>query len=399
MKNKKKYYIYVWGCAANLADSQRIAGFYEKKNWVKAKNCEEADEIVFVTCSVRKSAEDRVLGLIHNLSQKYKKSCHSEVRPNNPNRILLPPRRDQDDKVKMKKPTLILTGCMLHYGAEKLKKKLPLIDKFIPISEFPFSLPSVRKDKKHALVPISSGCNSFCTYCIVPLARGREISRQQKEIIEEIKCLVKKGYSQFTLLGQNVNSYGLEKVGINLRKVLDTSKKIPSNQSQYRSFRGKPPFVKLLEKVCQIPQVKKVSFMSSNPWDFYEELIDCIAQNPKIDRQLHLPLQSGDDEILAKMNRGYTAKQYFELVKKIREIISDAVLTTDIIVGFPGEGKKQFENTVKLCRKIGFKLAYISRYSPRPNTVSSKLFPDNISDQEKKHRWQILENLINKPNL
>lgn len=384
----KKFYLYVWGCAMNVADSQRIAGFYESKGFVLAKKAEQADEIIFVTCSVRKSAEDRVLGLIYNLSQKYNSpSLSKEGRLN---------------KVKsgrFHKPKLILTGCMLHYGIEKLKEKLPFVDEFLPISKFPFSLPSNRENKKHALIPISSGCNSFCTYCIVPLARGREKSRPEKEILEEINCLTQKGYEEFTLLGQNVNSYGLEKIGMGLRKVLDTSKNIPSNQSQYRSFKGKPPFVKLLEKICQIDKVKKIHFMSSNPWDFYEELIDCIAENPKIDRQIHLPLQSGDNEILKKMNRGYTHEQYLALVKKIQTKIPDVVLTTDIIVGFPGETESQFQNTVDICKKVGFKIAYIGRYSPRPNTASEKIYEDNVSDLEKKRRWQILENLINKPNL
>ena len=139
--------------------------------------------------------------------------------------------------------------------------------------------------------------------------------------------------------------------------------------------------------------------MSSNPWYFYEELIDLIASNEKIDKQIHLPLQSGDNEILAKMNRGYTREQYLALVKKIKEKIPEAVLTTDVIVGFPGETKEQFENTVEVCREVGFKIVYIGKYSPRLGTVATKLYKDDVPIAEKKRRWQVLEELVNKPNL
>jgi tRNA-2-methylthio-N6-dimethylallyladenosine synthase len=365
----KSYFIYTWGCAANVADAQRIAGYYESRGYQKADKPEQAKDIIFVTCSVRKSAEDRVLGLIHNFSQKFKNQEH--------------------------KPKLILTGCMMHHGEERLKQLSPNLDECIDIKEFPFDLPSVREDKKHALIPISSGCNSFCTYCVVPRARGREKSRTQKEILEEINCLIKNGYEEFTLLGQNVNSFGLEKIGMSLRKRLDENKEIPAPNTQYKPFIGKPPFVKLLEEVCQIPQVKKVNFMSSNPWDFYEELIDCIAANPKINRQIHLPIQSGDNEMLKKMNRGYTREQYLALIKKIKTKIPDAIFTTDIIVGFPGETEEQFQNTVDICKKVKFKIAYIGKYSPRPGTVSAKLYDDNIPPKEKRRRWKIIEDLVN----
>ncbi|NMC36537.1 MiaB/RimO family radical SAM methylthiotransferase [Candidatus Beckwithbacteria bacterium] len=366
----KTYFIQTWGCAMNEADAQRIAGVYESRGYILAKNADEADEIVLVTCSVRKSAEDRVLGLVHNLSQKYKN--------------------------KKSRPKLILSGCMLHYGEEKLHEILPLVDEFLPISEVSFNTPSIRQSKTKALVPISTGCNSFCSYCVVPLARGREKSRPMKNIITEIEKLAQDGFSEIMLLGQNVNSYGLEKIGMSLRKRLDEDRKMPSPQSQYKAFKGKPPFVRLLEKICAIEGIKKVEFISSNPWDFHWQLIDCIAANPKISRTIHLALQSGDDEILAKMNRGYTAKQYLELVKTIRKKIPVVKITTDIIVGFPGETEEQFKHTVELCKKIGFNLAYINRYSPRPGTVSAKLYQDDVHDLEKKRRWEVLDKLINR---
>lgn len=366
----KKYFIYTWGCAMNEADSQRIAGFYESRGFKLAKKAEEADEIVLTTCSVRKSAEDRVLGLVLNLAKQFSQLKH--------------------------RPKLILTGCMLHYGERKLREILPDIDEFKHISEIGFSQPSVRSDKKHALIPISTGCNSFCSYCVVPLARGREKSRPEEEILDEIIKLVKLGYEEFTLLGQNVNSFGLEKIGMSMRKRLDSKKSLPSNQSQYKVFKGDPPFVKLLDKICAIDGVKKVNFMSSNPWDFHDELIDCIARNPKINRELHIALQSGDDEILAKMNRGYTSAQYLALINKIREKVSGVSFTTDLIVGFPGETEEQFQHTVDLCKKINFNIAYVNRYSPRPGTVSAKLYPDDVHDLEKKRRWKVLDEMINR---
>jgi tRNA-2-methylthio-N6-dimethylallyladenosine synthase len=353
----------------NVADSERVAGDYESRGYRRAASVDEADEIVINTCSVRQSAEDRVMGLLHNLSLKF--------------------------KTGKKRPKVILTGCMLHYGSDKLRQMLPTVDEFLPISEVGFNNPSVRQDTTHAWVPISSGCNSFCTFCIVPLSRGRERSRPQAEIVEEIKDLVGHGYRSVTLLGQNVNSYGLEKVGISLRKRLDAKREIPAPQSQYKPFKGLPPFVRLLEKLCQIKALEKINFITSNPWDFYEELIDCIADHPQIERLIHLPVQSGDNTVLQRMNRGYTREQYLTLIDKIRAKIPEAEFGTDIIVGFPGETREQFEHTVDLCKRIGFKVGYVARYSPRPGTASAKLFPDDIPYQEKKRRWKTLDDLIN----
>lgn len=354
----------------NEADSERIAGSYQQRGYQKAGSATKADEIIINTCSVRQSAEDRVVGLLYNLSQKF--------------------------KTNKKRPKVILTGCMLHYGEKKLAKMLPFVDEFLPISKVGFGKPSLRQDKRHAWVPISSGCNAFCSYCIVPLARGREKSRSAKEIIKEVDQLVANGYHSITLLGQNVNSYGLEKVGIGLRKQLDKKRQIPAPQAQYRPFKGKPPFVKLLNSLCQIKDLKRIDFLTSNPWDFYPELIDCISKNKKISRLIHLPVQSGDNRILKKMNRGYTRQQFLALIQKIRKKIPKIEFGTDIIVGFPGETKAQFNNTVDLCRKIGFKVAYIAKYSPRPETIAAKLYKDNLPYREKKRRWKILDELVNR---
>lgn len=359
----------------NKSDSERVAGDYAARGYLEAKTVDEADEIVINTCSVRKSAEDRARSLINNLTKKF---CVTAK----------------------KKPKIILTGCMIHHGAEKLLKMLPFVDEILPISEVGFNSVAVRRDKTHAWIPISAGCNSFCTYCIVPLSRGRELSRPEKDILAEVKDLVKKGYSEITLVGQNVNSYGLEKVGIGLRKLLmRQSLRLPSNQSQYRRVRGMPPFVKLLDKICEFKQITKLRFMSSNPWDFSDELIDCIARHPQIDRFIHLPVQSGSNRTLKRMNRGYTWQDYLNIVKKLRAKVPEVTLGTDIIVGFPGETDRDFKATVALAKKVNWQVAFVARYSPRPGTASFRLYKDNVPPAVKKRRWQILENLINQPHL
>jgi len=358
----KKYFIKTYGCQMNKSDSERIAGWYESRGWKKAKKIEEADEIVINTCSVRQSAEDRVYGLINNLSKLKIENCKLKI---------------------------ILTGCMLRYPIADLKKRLPVVDEFKKISEFQIRNPQsvIRNSKTHAWVPIMEGCSHYCTYCVVPYARGPEKSRPFEEIVCEVEELARRGYKQITLLGQNVNSYGLKNPKFKIQN--------PKLKSQIKNLKKfKTLFALLLAVLHEIPGIKKISFITSNPWDLTDDIIEAMSL-PKIDRYLHLPVQSGDDEILRRMNRPYTAKQYLELVKKIRRRIPDIKIGTDIIVGFPGETEEQFQNTVKLCKKAGFEKAYIAMYSPRPGTTAFK-FKDDVPYEEKKRRWEILEKLINK---
>jgi len=354
----KKYFIKTFGCQMNKSDSERIAGCYGNRGWKRAKKIEEADEIVINTCSVRQSAEDRVFGLINNLAKF---------------------------KVQSSKFKVILTGCMLRYPIADLRKKMPTVDEFKKIKEFqvPSSKFLVRESKVHAWVPIMEGCSHYCTYCVVPYARGPEKSRDFEEIVCEVKELARRGYKQITLLGQNVNSYG---------KDLKINSKLKLKIKNFKKF--KTPFALLLAVLHEIPEIKKISFVTSNPWDLTDDIIKAMSL-PKIDRYLHLPVQSGDDEVLRRMNRPYTAKQYLALVKKIRRRIPDIKIGTDIIVGFSGETEEQFQNTVKLCQKVGFEKAYIAMYSPRPGTAAFK-FKDDVPYEEKKRRWRVLEKLINK---
>lgn len=372
----KYFFIKTFGCQANKSDSERIAGDYIARGFKEASIWKKADEIVVNTCSVRQRAEDRVKGFLLNVEKHFTATT---------------------------KPKIILTGCMLHHQTKDIIKLLPQVDEVLPINEVGFNSPTIRKDKQHAFIPISSGCNSYCTYCIVPYSRGRERSRPLKEVVAEVKNLVENGYKEITLLGQNVNSYGLEKTSVTVRKLLMkdslSQKEIPANQSAYTKPKSTPPFVELLKEISKLKKLKTIRFITANPWDFWDELIEEIAKNKKISRYIHLPVQSGSDKILKLMNRGYTSKHFLRLVEKIREKAPDVSFGTDIIVGFPGETDKDFQETVKLVKQAKFKIGFIAQYSPRPGTASDRLYQDTISPQIKKKRWQILEDLINKPHL
>lgn len=296
-----------------------------------------------------------------------------------------------------------MTGCMTHHGEKKLLEMIPELDEVLPINEVGFNQQSVRRDKVHAWVPVSEGCNSFCTFCIVPYSRGREKSRPMEAILEEVENLAKQGYKKITLLGQNVNSYGLERIGIGYRKLLlnnnFTRSQIPLNQSQYIKPKGIPPFVKLIREISKMKQIEKIGFLTSNPWDFYDELIAEIARNKKIDRFIHLPAQSGSDRILKLMNRGYTAQDYLGLISRLRKAVPDVVIGTDIIVGFPTETDEDFEQTVNLAKKADWTVAFVAQYSPRPGTAAWRIYKDDVPAKTKKARWLTLEKLINRNNL
>ena len=373
------YFIHTFGCQSNKSDSERIAGDYQARGYTPTDNWQTCDELIINTCAVRQRAEDRARGFLHLVVTHF-------------------------DEAGQQRPKIILTGCMTHHGQAHLYQMMPQIDEILPINEVGFNQAAVRKDQKHAWLPISTGCNSFCTFCIVPYSRGRERSRSFESIMTEVKSLVGKGYSEITLLGMNVNSWGLEKLGIGFRKLLMESPSftrddLPDNQSQYLRTNETPPFVKLLRAISAFDQIKTIRFMTSNPWDFHHELIEEIAINKKIDRYVHLPIQSGSDAVLYRMNRGYTRARYIEVVKKLRASDPEIVIGTDIIVGFPGETPAEFEETVELAKLVNWKIAFVAMYSPRPGTASWRIYPDDIPHAVKKKRWEILDELINKRQL
>lgn len=362
-----KYHIITIGCYMNQADSERIAAFLEKYNYQVSNNWLDVNLFILTTCGIRQSAEDRVYGLINRI-----KKINSKAK-------------------------IVVTGCLSK--REDVKKRLKhQVDLFMPINELPNMLKLLDKSSKvgllnedklrvlsgekylgiipkrqsifSAYLPIGNGCNNFCSYCVVPYARGREVYRSSQDIEKEVKSLVASGYKEIILIAQNVNSY--------------------------RS--GSVSFSKLLDRLGKIKGNFWIRFSSSHPKDLSDELIQIISKNTKICNHLHLALQSGDDQILEAMNRKYNAQHFCHLIDQIRAARPGISITTDVIVGFPGETKKQFNNTLKIFKKLAFEMAYISLYSPRPGTVSWNM-KDSVSLEEKKKRSKALELVLKKSAL
>lgn len=338
----------------NVSDSERIAAVLEEIEYKKTLRIENADLIVVNMCSVRQSAVDRIFGI----SQKIAKF--------NP------------------EPKTILTGCILKKDRRKFSEFFDYIVDIKDINKLPEILGRKKNievenylkivpkcfNKFSANVPIMTGCNNFCAYCVVPYLRGPEVSRPAKDIIEEIEYLVKKGAREIWLLGQNVNSYKS----------------------------GNIDFPKLLKMVNALPGYFWIRFTSSHPKDFSSEVISAMKNCEKVAKYLNLPIQAGDNAVLKKMNRIYTINQYKSIIKKIRKEIPNISISTDIIVGFPGETKKQFEGSAKLFEELKYDMAYINKYSPRAGTAAAKL-KDNVSPKEKKRREKVLTEILKKTAL
>ncbi len=366
-----KYWIITFGCQMNKSDSEKIAAVLEKTGYQPASKIDEADLVVVNMCSVRQSAVDRVYGLM----PKFQKL--------------------QTTNYKLQ---TILTGCISKKDKNKLSKSFDLLLDIGYLSKWPKILdpknPKIISGKKllksenylkiqpkysiSALVPIMTGCNNFCAYCVVPYVRGGEISRPADEIICEVKNLIKRGFKEIWLLGQNVNSYNNEQ---------------RTKNKEQKTGNKNISFPNLLRMVNNIPGKFWIRFTSSHPKDFSDELIEAMTDCEKVTEYLNLPVQAGDNEILKKMNRHYTVAQYKKLVEKVRKKIPDITLSTDVIVGFPGETKEQFENTVKLFREIKYDMAYINKFSPRTGTKAAKL-KDNISPKEKDRRDKVLTEVL-----
>lgn len=365
---RRKYIIRTYGCQMNEHDTETIAGILIGMGYEAAQSDEEADFILFNTCAVRENAESKVFGEVGRL------------RP-----------------LKARNPELLLglCGCMAQeQGVQKLVlKTYPWIDVVFGthnIHRLPQLLTSARQSQEtvmevwdraaytvedmprsrtepiRAWVNIQYGCNKFCTYCIVPYTRGNERSRLPADIVAEIRQLAADGVKEITLLGQNVNDYGVDLGNVN--------------------------FAQLLQSVNEVEGVERIRFMTSNPWNFTDELIAVIAECPRVAEHIHLPMQSGNNETLKRMNRSHTREYYLSLVEKIRRAIPNVSLTTDIIVGFPGETEDQFEDTMRLVEQVRFDNAFTFIYSPRENTPAAK-FADDITYEEKKRRLHRLNEL------
>ncbi len=373
-----KYFIKTFGCQQNVADSERISSFYESRGYTPADKIEDADLVVINTCMVRKSAENRVYGLAKNLKQ-----IKDQGKPN---------------------LKIVITGCMVGVALRnkdfnrRMREIMPYVDRFLPIDEIGFEYHPKRNDDKHAWVIISNGCNNYCSYCIVPYSRGPEVSRPIQDILDEVNDLAQKGYTKITLLGQNVNSYGADLIKKQSKKdyyVLDDGTKIKTTMVKHLGQMRIPTlFPYLLESVAKVKGLENINFISSNPWDFSDELIDVIARNKNITREIHLPVQSGDNEILKKMNRWYTREEYLDLISRIRQKVEGVKFTTDIIVGFPGETDEQFNNTYDLVKQVGFEKLYIAMYSPRQGSLSAKKYKDDVPHKVKKERFWKLNSLM-----
>ena len=335
----------------NKSDSERLASVLERRGYKWTENKYQADLVAVNTCGVRQSAEDRIYGMIPEIKRK-----------NNQAKIVLTGGLVERKDVKRRLKEYVDEWIMITDMAEReCGDYLKIIPKY--------------NSKFSAYVPIGNGCDNYCSYCVVPYARGREVWRTAGDILDEVKGLVKRGYKEIVLIAQNVNSY-------------------KSRNSQLATRNSKTiDFADLLKMVNDITGDFLIRFITSHPKDMSDKLIKTMVNCEKVSREIHLPAQSGDNQILKKMNRKYTVGHYKTIIKTIRRLMPDAKISTDIIVGFPGETKKQFNNTIKLFKEIKFDKAYIARYSPRPGTAAFKL-ADDVRPAEKKRRWLALNALL-----
>ena len=374
----KKYHILTMGCQLNENDSEKICGMAEEMGYTKTENINEADLVILNTCCVRENAEDRLFGKLGEIK-----------------------------KLKEEKGTIVaIGGCMMQekHIVEKLHKSYPFTDIIFgthTLHKFPSDiyqtlvkkskiedvldidgeiiegLPIIRDDKYKASVTIMNGCNNFCSYCIVPYVRGRERSRDPKDILDETKALAKEGYKEVTLLGQNVNSYkGNGNLGIDR-------------------------FSDLLRAVNQIEGIERIRFISPHPKDFTDDVIEAIRDCKKICKIIHLPLQSGSSNVLKAMNRKYTKEQYMELIEKMKKQIPGVVFSTDIIVGFPGETEQDFEDTLDVVSKVQFEQVFMFIYSRRVGTPGDKMenqIPEEIKHKRFERLKQLADSQVQKNN-
>ena len=366
-----KYYIETWGCQMNEEDSEKLSGMLLSIGYTNTEDIKEAGIIIYNTCCVRENAENKVFGNLGELKHLKKK---------NPNLIVavcgcMMQQKGMADTILNKFPHVnIIFGTHNAYKFPEylnrvLTEGVQVKEIFNKEEEIVEGIPVDRKSDVKAFVTVMYGCNNFCTYCVVPYVRGRERSRKSEDIVNEIKGLISKGYKEITLLGQNVNSYGK-----GLEEDID--------------------FAKLLRLINEIDGLERVRFMTSHPKDLNKDVIMAIKECNKLCEQIHLPVQSGSDRILKKMNRHYTKDYYLDLVKTIKEEIPGVSLTTDIIVGFPGETEEDFLETLDLVNKVGYDSAFTFIYSRRNNTPADMML-NQVDDKVKHERFNRLVKAVN----
>ncbi len=370
-----KYHLITYGCQMNKNDSERVATILQNIGFESIDEVVDADFILINTCSVRQSAEDRVFGKINEFK-----------------------------KIKRKNPKVIIgiTGCMPGRDrAGVFLKKMPIVDLYFPtadMGQLPRWIGEIRPElvnsddivedylkvipdrntKVQAYVSIQTGCNKFCTYCVVPFSRGLEKNRSVKDLMTEIIDLSEHGCVEVTLLGQTVNSYQAPD---------------PENFSKDNPY--KDNFAALLWEINQVDGISRLHYTAPHPVHMTDEIIDAMSLPAHLNF-IHLPVQAGDNDVLRKMNRRYTAEQYLDVVKRIRVKLPNIALGTDIIVGFSGESEDQFDKTVDMYKEADFDISYTARYSVRSGTAAHRAFKDDVSNDEKKRRWKVLQELMEK---
>jgi len=366
----KRYLLRTYGCQMNEHDSEIIAGLLEVMGYTVTSDETVADLILFNTCAVRENAENKVFGEVGRVAP---------LKQRNPELLLgvcgcMPQEKVVQDKVRETYPwiDLVFGTHNLHRLPELVEQARHSQETVMEVwekAEYGFDdLPKARQDGTRAWVNIQYGCNKFCTYCIVPYTRGRERSRALQSIVDEVKRLGQQGFKEITLLGQNVNDYGLDL--------------------------GDTDFASLLRAVARVDGIERVRFTTSNPWNFTDELIAAIADSPTVCEHIHLPVQSGSNAILRRMNRGYTREYYSSLVSRIRTAMPAISLTTDLIVGFPGETEEDFQRTLDLVKETRFETAYTFMYSPRSGTPAAAM-TDAVPELIVRERLQRLMNVQN----
>ena len=370
----------------NYSDTERVCGVLESLNLEEIEDTIKADIAILTTCSVKQKAEDKVFSFIHNFYKARKKEGSNRK--------------------------IFLTGCMVRQSStqQDLKKdpllhRIPELDGVFRIEDIlklPELLnvgPSIQKNSYldilpkykspfQAFVPIQTGCDNFCTFCIVPFTRGRERSRPMEEVLKEISFLAKKGLKEVTLVGQNVNSYG--------KGLMATNRAFDEEHSKWMDGNEKTPFTILLEKIQEIDGIERIRFQSSNPHDMTDDIVEAICTLPKVMPHLHFALQSGNNSVLKRMNRKHHYEEYKNIVDSIRLKRPDFSITTDIIVGFCGETEEEFQDSLRVFDEINPDLIYISQYSPRKGTASDNAMKNDIPQDKKKQRWHIMNDYLKK---
>ena len=365
----KKYYVKTFGCQMNEHDSEKIAGMFELDGMTKANSEDNADVLFINTCTIRENADDKLYGTLGQLKQWKNKQSDRK--------LLVGGCAAQKDKTLVRDRAPWVDVVIGTHNLTNIINLLnqsedwgPLTEVVDEIEEMPTDAPSIRESEHSAWLTIQIGCNNSCTFCIVPSVRGPEISRRPSDIINEAKQLVESGIKEITLLGQNVNSYGRDL-------------KIENKSTPY--------FAKLLTQLNEIDGLSRIRFTSPHPKDFKEETIYAVKELDKVCNQIHIPLQSGSSKLLSKMHRGYNKERFIQKVDMIKSIVPDVSLTTDIIVGFPGETDEDFADTMDIVNYAEFDSIYMFQFSPRPGTAAYDMSEDYIDQKIITERFQFLK--------